>query len=952
MFKESYNTIAETKTVENTKGRPKSNAAKGRLKTAKGAHEKMKEVLTFALHGLMTAFINFNAAIVSITLQSASEGQVTTVINDFKTQIRELTDEVSKTSNMQIEKVEQHEAEMRSLLNKLSDELKLDANDRLEEHFIKKQEELLRKMQTYIIPGNLLIEPTFDLTLIKKTLPPLSSSSQPPSQPSSQPPSQPSSQPPSQPSSQLPPQSADGRYVMKGDQLSESVFEFYQRNMPTGESFVCRYAKRVKQLSDCFQQTGPILVFRLNYSGKFKSSNEELPPTFHESDWKEDDGKGVSGWSVPNRRIDSAIRRAARVEEDERRRVREVTDGGKPRSTPFRSFFSYGKLMSAKAQAVQLSNRSAILLTTTKMLLGELQDDSFAFSMSRDEELQKLRGYDLSRVLPENDNNRCTPKNMPCNRAAKYRTFDGWCNNLKHPEFGNTFNELKRLLPPAYEDGIDEPRSFSSSDNLLPNPRVISNVVHHDRNIQHSMGRIYSHMLMQLGQLIDHDLTHSPFDDSLLANCSSCDSFRTVSANCVPIPIPFDDPHFLPGTCLSFVRSIPGQRQLGARNQLNQISSFLDASPIYGSTDCEAEVLREMEGGRLLTARLQWNGRDTLPQRDETDECRSAPQFPCFQAGDDRNSQHPALVSLQSILLREHNRIADELSSINRHWGDEQIYQETRRIVSAQWAHIVYSEYLPKILGREVVKKEELLPLQSGHFEGYDSECDATISQPFATAAFRFGHSTIGRYFPRLDPHFRPVASDVDIADNFDNTTVIYDSEGSVDSIVLGLVSTRQMALDRHVTDGVRNHLFSVPGVPRSGLDLISINIMRGRDHGIGSYNVYREYCGLPKALSFFSLKGVMRDETIERLQAVYESADDIDLYTGIVSELPLEEQLQEIRQTSLAALICANSAATQLHRDVLSLPHHFLNKLEDCRQIPSINLGAWKEKGEWFQKS
>lgn len=32
-------------------------------------------------------------------------------------------------------------------------------------------------------------------------------------------------------------------------------------------------------------------------------------------------------------------------------------------STPFRSFFSYGKLMSAKAQAVQLSNRSAILLT-------------------------------------------------------------------------------------------------------------------------------------------------------------------------------------------------------------------------------------------------------------------------------------------------------------------------------------------------------------------------------------------------------------------------------------------------------------------------------------------------------------------------------------------------------------------------------------------------------------
>ncbi|PAV72225.1 hypothetical protein WR25_00048 isoform B [Diploscapter pachys] len=823
MFQESYNTVEEKKEAVKNVGILASlnplagNSAKDELNNAEGAHKTIKGFLTSTLHELTTAFTSFSAAIGSIKLRGVTEGQVTTVISNFETHIRDLTDEVSKTSNVQIKKVEEHEAKMRSLLEELSDKLKLDANDRLEAQFIKKQKELLRKMQTYVISGNLLIDSTFDLTLIKKTLPQLPSSSQPSSQP--------------------PPQSADGKYLLPGDQL----------NMQMGESFVCRYAKRVKQLFDCFQQTGPILMKNcrqrfMSLIGK-KTMEEESVGGLCQTDELiarlgelqelkrvKGDGCRKSLGEADHMMIRFLI--FVKKEEDEFYNVSKMSG-----PTPFRSFFSYGKSMSAKAQAVQLSNRSAILLTTTKMLLGELQDDSFAFSMSRDDELQKLRGYDLSRILPENDNNRCTPKNLPCNRAAKYRTFDGWCNNLKHPEFGNTFNELKRLLPPAYEDGIDEPRSFSSSGNLLPNPRVISNVVHHDKNIQDPM---HSHMLMQLGQLIDHDLTHSPFDDSLLANCSSCDSSRTVSVNCVPIPIPSDDPHFLPGTCLSFVRSIPGQRQLGARNQLNQVSSFLDASPIYGSTVCEAEVLREMEGGRLLTARSQWNGRDTLPQRDEVDECRSAPQFPCFQAGDDRNSQHPALVSLQSILLREHNRIADELSSINRDWRDEQIYQETRRIVSAQWAHIVYSEYLPKILGREVVEKEELLPLQSGHFEGYDSECDATISQPFATAAFRFGHSTIGRYFSRLDPHFRPVAPDVDIADNFDNTTVIYDSEGSVDSIVLGLVSTGQMALDRHVTDGVRNRLFSVPGVPRSGLDLISINIMRGRDHGIGSYNVYR----------------------------------------------------------------------------------------------------------------
>ncbi|KAL0122530.1 hypothetical protein PUN28_007320 [Cardiocondyla obscurior] len=581
----------------------------------------------------------------------------------------------------------------------------------------------------------------------------------------------------------------------------------------------------------------------------------------------------------------------------------------------------------------------------------------------------------------------CPVDDSRCDPTTPYRTLSGHCNNLRNPSLGKSLTTFARLLPPAYEDGVSKPRSTSVTGAPLPNPRVISTVIHPDISNLHNR---YTLMVMQFAQFLDHDLTMTPIHKGFaesIPSCRSCDSPRTVHPECNPFPVPPGD-HFYPTVnvssgarmCFPSMRSLPGQQHLGPREQVNQNTGFLDASVVYGENSCICNLLRGFNGRMNISSHPN-RGRDLLPQSPTHPECKARSGL-CFIGGDGRASEQPALTVMHTMWVREHNRVMEGLRQVNPHWDGEKLFQETRRIISAMLQHITYNEFLPRILGWNAVSLYGLKLLPQGYYKEYSPTCNPSVLNEFATAAFRIGHSLLRPHLPRMDRSYNTIDPPILLRDGFFNPDMLY-QENMIDEMIRGLVSTPMETLDQFITGEVTNHLFEQRGIPHSGVDLIALNVHRARDHGLPSYNHYRALCNLKKATTFEDLSREMAPEVIARMKRIYASVDDIDLFPGGMSERPLQgglvgptfaciiaiqfrqsrkcdrfwyetddpnirftdHQMAEIRKTTLTKVMCENmDHQTDMQRAAFDLPSNFLNPRVPCSSMPHMDFAAWRE--------
>ncbi|XP_069358899.1 peroxidase-like [Maniola hyperantus] len=453
---------------------------------------------------------------------------------------------------------------------------------------------------------------------------------------------------------------------------------------------------------------------------------------------------------------------------------------------------------------------------------------------------------------------------------------------------------VQRFIQPVYSDGIQAPRR-SIFGHKLPSAREISALVHEDKNAENTG---ITHLLMQWGQFLDHDLTATSQSRSFNGSVPRCckDGGRDfipkelMHPECMPIAVPPSDPFYGPRgvRCLDFVRSSPAPRDdcaLGWREQFNQVSAYIDGSPLYASSARQSDKLRLFRNGMLQYGRVQQR-RPLLPtDRDEL--CRGgAVSTDCFKSGDARVNEHPGLVAAHIVWLRQHNRMAQELAHLNPHWSDEKIYQETRKIVGAMIQHITYREFLPIVLGSEVMRLFELDLQQKGFYRGYSPKINASPASAFGSAAFRFGHSLVQPSLMRFDRFHRPIANNVSLHNELTNPSNIW-SMGAVDRLLLGMVNQPIQKRDEFITEELTNHLFQTPHFS-FGMDLAAINIQRGRDHGVPPYTTWREPCGLTSITNFDDLFRVMPARAVRKLKVLYKHVDDIDLFTGGMAERPV----------------------------------------------------------------
>ena len=523
------------------------------------------------------------------------------------------------------------------------------------------------------------------------------------------------------------------------------------------------------------------------------------------------------------------------------------------------------------------------------------------------------------------------------------QSLNGRNNNPYSPRAGSAGDRYLRIGSTRYADGRSAPTSG-------PNARHVSNRIFNDTNVNVFSERNVTQWGFVWGQFLDHTLGLRQ-ENGTTANIpfSATDPLETFHNDLGMVP---------------FVRSAAarGTGASTARQHINTETAFIDAEAVYGASDARLDWLREGKvdgnpdnnGARLLMPS------NYLPRKDSRGNAAIAPAMAvdgrllatpnnAVVAGDMRANENIALTATQTLFAREHNRIVAKLPNS---LSAQDKFQIARAVVIAEQQYITYNEFLPAM--------GVTLPT----YQGYDEYLDPSLSHEFATVGYR-AHSQIhgeievetdaGRYpkkmLEALEDQGIEVAVEGDEVAIAVPLNVAFFNPDLVQQLQLGPLLQAiglepEYKNDEMIDNQLRSVMFKVPvsGNPEcldgptlpecfNGVaDLGAIDVQRGRDHGMPSYNQMRNSFGLPSKSSFTAITGesteafpsdalltpgseindpncldivalfdingkpttaendnavrvVRRCSLAARLKALYGSVSNLDAFTGMVAE-------------------------------------------------------------------
>uniref|UniRef100_A0A1B6CWK3 NAD(P)H oxidase (H2O2-forming) n=1 Tax=Clastoptera arizonana TaxID=38151 RepID=A0A1B6CWK3_9HEMI len=535
--------------------------------------------------------------------------------------------------------------------------------------------------------------------------------------------------------------------------------------------------------------------------------------------------------------------------------------------------------------------------------------------------------------------------------------YDGWFNNLAHPDWGSVDGHMTRKTPPAYADGV-----YMMAGQDRPSPRKLSTMFMKGAD---GMGSAKNRtaLLAFFGQVVSSEV--------VMASESGC----PIEVHNIEIDKCDEmyDKECEGGKSIPFHRAgydrKTGQSPNSPREQINRVTSWIDGSFIYSTSEAWVTAMRTFKNGTFKsddTGKLPVKNTMRVPLFNQPvpHVLRTLSPERLFLLGDPRSNQNPALLSFGILFFRWHNVIAARVQAEHPDWSDEEVFQRARRIVIATLQNIILYEYLPAFLG------QELPP-----YDGYKLDTHPGITHVFQSSAFRFGHTLIPPGIYRRDgkcnyrkTHMGNPALRL-CAHWWDSGDVMHDS--SLEELMMGMTSQLAEKEDTVLCSDVRDKLFGPNEFSRR--DLGALNIMRGRDNGVPDYNTVRQYFRLPKRKTWEEINPTLFEEQPELLASLTKAygtnVDNVDLYIGgmlesddgpgelftaiiieqfvrlresdrfwfenIDNEIFTEDEIEEIRQVTMWDVIVN---ATDVKPDFIQKEVFFYAEGDPCPQPFQLN--------------